>query len=239
MTGTRINSAAAALREVFSTLHLHGRALAERAAGNLRPEHQYDRPYLLTARSQWPRRICIGTGAVAFAAVASCAIVWWQLSAGSISINMVTPWLTSAIEERLGGGHRVEVGGTMLERDEAGKSALRLRDVVVRDAQGTIVASAPKAEVGLVGMGLLTGKIQADRLSLIGAAMALRIDPIGQVDIRATSEPAPATSSITSSVAVASAVASPADRSLPPVEMTADPLAAVLAWIDRLELARP
>ena len=68
---------------------------------------------------------------------------------GSISINMVTPWLTSAIEERLGGGHRVEVGGTMLERDEVGSSALRLRDIVVRDAQGTVVASAPKAEVGL------------------------------------------------------------------------------------------
>ena len=237
MTGTRINSVAAALREVLSTLRLHGRALAERAAGNLRPEHRYERPYLLTVRSQWPRRIFVGTGVVAFAAVASCAIVWWQLSAGSISINIVTPWLTSAIEERLGGGHRVEVGGTMLERDEAGKSALRLRDVVVRDANGTIVASAPKAEVGLTGMGLLTGRIQAERLSLIGAAMALRIDAVGQVDIRATaSEAASASPSITSSVAVASAVASPADRStLPPVEMTADPLAAVLAWIDRLD----
>src|ERR1043165_8609989 len=207
MTGTRINSAMAALREVFSTLHLHGRALAERAAGNLRPEHHYERPYLLTARSQWPRRIAVGTGIVAFAAVASCAIVWWQLSAGSISINMVTPWLTAAIEERLGGGHRVEVGGTMLERDETGKSSLRLRDVVVRDAQGTVVASAPKAEVGLIGSSLLTGRIQADRLSLIGAAMALRIDAVGQVDIRATAgEPAP-TPSITSSVAVASAMA--------------------------------
>src|ERR1044072_4599499 len=99
MTGTRINSVAAALREVFSPLHLHGRALAERAAGNLRPEHQYERPYLLPARSQWPRRILISTGVVAFAAVASCAIVWWQLSAGSISINVGTPWLTRS-EER-------------------------------------------------------------------------------------------------------------------------------------------
>ena len=237
MTGLTINSVAAALREVVSTLHLHGRALAERAAGNLRPEHHYERPYVLTARSRWPRRIFIGTGVVVFAAFASCAIVWWQLSAGSISINMVTPWLTSAIEERLGGGHRVEVGGTLLERDETGRSSLRLRDVVVRDAQGTVVASAPKAEVGLIGSSLLTtGRIQADRLSLIGAAMALRIDAVGQVDIRASAgEPAPATPSITSSVAIASAVASPSDRSLPPVEVTADPLAAVLAWIERLD----
>ena len=235
MTGTRINSAAAALREVFSTLHLHGRALAERAAGNFRPDTHYERPYLLRVRSQWPRRIFIGTAVVAFAAFASCAIVWWQLSAGSISINLVTPWLTAAIEERLGGGHRVEVGGTLLERDETGRSSLRLRDVVVRDAQGTVVASAPKAEVGLTGMGLLTGRIQADRLSLIGAAMALRIDAVGQVDIRATAGEPAATPSITNSVAVTAAMASPAERTLPPVELTADPLAAVLAWIDRLD----
>src|ERR1044072_2274930 len=90
MTGTRINSAMAALREVFSTLHLHGRALAERAAGNLRPQHHYERPYLLTARSQWPRRIAVGTGIVAFAAVASCAIVWRELSPGSLSMDNVT-----------------------------------------------------------------------------------------------------------------------------------------------------
>ena len=40
--------------------------------------------------------------------------------------------LTSAVEERLGGGHRVEVGGTQLERDDDGRTALRLRDIVVR-----------------------------------------------------------------------------------------------------------
>src|SRR5204863_382956 len=80
-----------------------------------------------------------------------------------------TPWLTSAIEERLGGQHRIEVGGTMLERDEVGRSALRLRDIVVRDAHGTVVASAPKAEVGVSSLSLLTGRVQTERLSLIGA----------------------------------------------------------------------
>ena len=81
--------------------------------------------------------------------------MWWQLASGPIAIDFVTPWLTSAIEERLGGQHRVEVGGTLLERDEVGRSALRLRDIVVRDAQGTVVASAPKAEVGVSGISLL------------------------------------------------------------------------------------
>ena len=151
---------------------------------------------------------------------------------------MVTPWLTAAIEERLGGGHRVEVGGTMLERDEAGKSALRLRDVVVRDAQGTIVASAPKAEVGLDRHGPAhrphPGRpAQPDRRR-DGAAHRCGRPGRYPRDQRAGARLVIIV--ITSSVAVASAVASPADRSLPPVEMTADPLSAVLAWIDRLDL---
>jgi len=32
-----------------------------------------------------------------------------------------------------------------------GRTSLRIRDIVVRDADGTVVASAPKAEVGLSG----------------------------------------------------------------------------------------
>jgi hypothetical protein len=237
MTGSGIN-VAAALREVGSTLRLYGRALAERAAGNLREEsYHYPRHHLVPRRSLWLRRALIGAGVVAFAAVASCAIVWVQLTSGAISINPITPWLTSAIEQRLGGGHRVQVGGTVLERDETGRSALRMQNIIVRDAQGVVVAAAPKAEVGCPGFGLLTGNVQPDRLSLIGAVMAMRIEAGGQVDIRAGAEQAaPASPSITNSVAVASAVASPADRStLPPVEVTADPLAAVLAWIDRLD----
>ena len=157
MTGSGIN-VATALREVWSTLRLHGRALVERAAGNLRPEYpHYYRPHLLTPRRPWARRLLIGTGAVAFAAIVSCGIVWWQLGSGPIAVDIATPWLTSAIEEKLGGYHRVQVGGTVLERDEVGRSALRLRDIVVRDAQGTIIASAPKAEVGVSAVSLLSG----------------------------------------------------------------------------------
>src|SRR5262249_46347441 len=125
------------------------------------------------------------TGVVVFAAIASCGIVWWQLSAGPIAIDFASSLLTSAIEQRLGGRHRVEVGGTVLERDEVGRSALRLRDIVVRDADGTVVASAPKAEVGVAGFSLLSGRVQTERLSLIGAEMALRIEPNGQVNLLA------------------------------------------------------
>src|SRR5262249_37414372 len=148
-------------------LHLYGRALTERAAGSLRPRPEprgYRHYQVQQQRSGWTKRCAIGSAFVVIAAVLACGVVWMQLSYGAISIGFMTPWLTSAIEERLGSGHRVEVGGTVLERDEVGRSALRLRDIVVRDANGNVVASAPKAEVGLAGLGLVTGRVQADRL---------------------------------------------------------------------------
>src|SRR4051812_24831892 len=238
MTGT-FHSAAAAVREVWSALALQGRELAERAADRLRPEHNFYRPRVATHRSPLGRKLLIGTGAVALAAIVSCGVMWWQLSTGPVSIDFVTPWLTSAIEQRIGGQHRVEVGGTVLEYDEAGRSALRLRNVVVRDAQGTVIASAPKAEVGVSSFGFLSGQVQTERLSLIGAEMALRIEPSGEVNILAgTGKPALAvTPAVTNSIAppaMASTTGQGAVR-LPPVEMSGDPIPAVLAWIDRLD----
>src|SRR5256885_16137357 len=132
MTG--INSAAAALREVWSTLALHGRELAERGADRLRSEHDYHRPYFAAPRSPIVRRLLIGSGAVAAAAMVSCGILWWQLAYGPVAIDLVTPWLTSAIEERLGGHHRIEVGGAVLERDGGGRAPPRPRHIVVRHA---------------------------------------------------------------------------------------------------------
>ena len=90
------------------------------------------------------RRLFCGA-AICFA-VATVAVLglWWRLSSGPIELDLATPWLKAAIEENFGGNHSVVVGGTQLERDEKGRTSLRLRDIVVRDADGTVVASARK-----------------------------------------------------------------------------------------------
>ena len=93
----------------------------------------------------------------------------------------MTPWLASAIEENFGSSHRVEVGGTQIERTENGGTAVRIRDIVVRDADGTVVASAPKAEVRVSGLSLLSGHMRAESLNLVGAEMAVRIEQDGGV----------------------------------------------------------
>ena len=96
----------------------------------------------------------VGTVVVMFVV---CSAVVWRLTSGPISLDVATPWLTAAIESNFGSRYRVQVGGTQLERDDNGRTALRLRDIAVRDANGALVASAPKAEVGIAGTSLLMG----------------------------------------------------------------------------------
>jgi Protein of unknown function len=137
------------------------------------------------------RRVAIGAGAVAVILAVACFGLWWRLSSGPIQLDVVTPWLASAIEENFGNGRRVEVGGTQIERTENGGTAVRIRDIVVRDADGTIVASAPKAEVHVNGLSLLRGRMRAESLNLVGAEMAVRIEQDGGVTIFAGADKHP------------------------------------------------
>ncbi|MGA2818436.1 MAG: hypothetical protein ABSE67_19525, partial [Xanthobacteraceae bacterium] len=114
----------------------------------------------------------IGLGVFGGLVALGCVALWWRLGNGPIQLDVVTPWLASAIEENFGSSHHVEVGGTQIERTENGDTAVRLRDIVVRDADGTVVASAPKAEVHVSGMSLLSGHMRAESLNLVGAEMA-------------------------------------------------------------------
>ena len=110
----------------------------------------------------------------------------------------------SAIEENFGNGRRVEVGGTQIERTENGGTAVRIRDIVVRDADGTVVASAPKAEVRVSGLSLLRGHMRAESLNLVGAEMAVRIEQDGGVTIFAGADKHPiATAAVPATAAAA------------------------------------
>src|SRR3569832_2076334 len=136
-------------------------------------------------------RIAIGSGVTLAVAVVAVAGLWWRLSNGPIELDMATPWLKKAMEENFGGDHSVSVGGTQIERDENGRPTLRLRDIVVRDRDGTVVASAPKAEVGLSGGSLLSGRLVAESLNLVGAELSIRIEKDGRVTIFAGADTRP------------------------------------------------
>ena len=208
---------------------------------------------LLARHKRLIRRIAVGGGALVGVMLVAILGLWWRLDSGPIQIDVVTPWLASAIEDNFGSRDHVEIGGTQIERTENGGAAVRIRDIVVRAADGAVVARAPKAEVHVSALGLLTGHLRAVSLNLVGAQLNVRIERDGAVTVFAGADKHPiATGSVPIDVASADTapMAQPvrppkshvavAPRSVPsaavppvaPLHRTGDILAALLTWID-------
>ena len=238
MTNSAAKTALAALSDTWSRLHLEMRALALRVAGSRRRREPEFHDLLACGRISRLGKYLIGMAVVASIVGLGCGALWWRLASGPLALDLATPWLSSALQERLGGRYRVEVGGTVLERDEEGRAALRLRDIVVRDADRTVVASAPKAEVGIASASLLTGNLRAERVSLIGAEMAVRIERDGQLTVfaGASARPIPAADAGGERVRVAPAMASSGAMRAAEAS-TAEPnvFAALLSWVQGLD----
>src|SRR5262245_26327359 len=95
------------------------------------------RPGILIDRNHpWIRRLTFTAATLVAVASLGGGLLWWRLLSGPISLDIATPWLASAVEQNFGNRYRVEVGGTLLERDAQGRTALRLRDIVLRDQSG-------------------------------------------------------------------------------------------------------
>jgi len=137
------------------------------------------------AGERWVRRLAVVIAALMVIFTACFGALWWRLGAGPINLEMATPWLAAAIEENIGHGNTVEVGGTQIERAGRIRIAVRIRDIIVRDRDRAVVASAPKAEVKLSGTALLMGRLRAESLNLVDAELAIRITPDGTVTVSA------------------------------------------------------
>jgi len=207
---------------------------------------------LLARHRRLIKRIAIGCAAVIGLLILGCAGLWWRLSTGPIQVDAFSPWLVAAIEENFGSRERVEVGGTQIERTANGGAAVRVRDIVVRDPDGTVVASAPKAEIRVSGLSLLSGHMRAESLSLVGAELAVRIEQDGNVTVFASgadthpiaTATAPLVGAASGNAAArpsAKEQATPQDKAAidrpgatraVPHAAAADSIAAVLAWLD-------
>src|SRR5262245_7958604 len=197
--GPRVHHAVAMGRETYRHRMMH--RLARRRWFGLRytVSNLFGRPFM--------RRLLFGAAIFVSLAIVGVLGLWWRLSSGPIEFDLATPWLKAAIEENFGGNHSVVVGGTQLERDEKGRTSLRLRDIVVRDGDGTVVASSPKAEVGLSGRSLMMGRLRAQSLNLVGAEMSVRIETDGRLTVFAGADKRP--------IATAAPVAAPRSSGAP------------------------
>ncbi len=239
-------------------------SLAAAHRGEGRGDSRYLAAYrrLLVRHRRLIRRVGIGAGVLAGVLLVGFLGLWWRLASGPIQLDIVTPWLASAIEENFGSDHRVEVGGTQIERTQNGRAAVRIRNIVVRDADGAVVASAPKAEVRVSGLGLLSGHLRAESFDLVGAQMAVRIERDGEVTVFAGAERHPfATATVPMAARALVTGAGKSDFGAPPaatppavgsaapvtvpstgapnasLRRTGNVLAALLSWIDGIGTA--
>src|SRR5579864_5140704 len=158
------------------------------------------------AGERWVRRFAIFIVSLLVIFTGCFGGLWWRLGAGPINLDMATPWLAAAIEDNIGHGNSVEVGGTQIERAGRIRIAVRIRDIIVRDRDHAIVASAPKAEVRLSGTALLMGQLRAESLNLVDAELSVRVTRDGYVTVSTGDNARP----------LATGVASKKEAGLPP-----------------------
>ena len=193
---------------------------------------------------RWVKRLAVAIAALMVIFGGCFGALWWRLGAGPINLEMATPWLAAAIEENIGHGNTVEVGGTQIERAGRIRIAVRIRDIIVRDRERAIVASAPKAEVKLSGLALLTGRLRAESLNLVDAELAIRITPDGYVTVSTGDNARPLATGVASKRQPVAGATSPAQSltavpvlpGTPKVPDSASGLLAGLDWLDSLSL---
>ena len=204
------------------------------------------------ASERWVKRLAIVIAALLVIFAGCFGGLWWRLGAGPINLEMATPWLAAAIAENIGHGNTVEVGGTQIERAGRIRIAVRIRDIIVRDRDHAIVASAPKAEVKLSGYALLMGRLRAESLNLVDAELAVQITPDGYVTVSTGDDARPTATGVASkreagipatfprqgAPPAASSPSSPAGQSAaaPAGPDTQNGLLAGLDWLDSLSL---
>ena len=189
---------------------------------------------------RWVKRLVVVIAVLAVIFAGCFGGLWWRLGAGPINLDVATPWLAAAIEDNIGHGNTVEVGGTQIERAGRIRIAVRIRDIVVRDRDHAIVASAPKAEVRLSGTALLMGRLRAESLNLVDAELAVRITPDGTVTVSAGDTAKPIATGVASKrdagLAATFPRATPAPVPGAAAENTPNGLLAGLDWLDSLSL---
>jgi hypothetical protein len=194
---------------------------------------------LRALRHRWMRRAGVCVVSLAAIAIMAVAGLWLLLANGPISLDIVTPWLADAVAENFGNRFRVDIGGTVVERDEHGRAALRIRAITVHDQDGMVIASAPKAEVGFSTASLLSGRPRAERLNLVGAELAVRVEADGKVSVSTGGDRPVVLEPAAPQVRAAAAAGVPPELAAAmagsdPAAGLQEMLRAFLAWVDSL-----
>jgi hypothetical protein len=190
---------------------------------------------------RWAGRVLVVLLTIFAVGGSAFGLLWWRLGEGPIGFDMATPWLSAAIKDNLGSEHSVEIGGTQIERAGRARIAVRVLDIVVRDRDNAIVATAPKAEVRVSGTSLLMGRLRAESLSLVDAELSVLIEPDGRISVSTGTNNRPIVTAKPSDFKLPSAAAPAATDAQAPAaaksaapDMGIDALLGALARLDGL-----
>jgi hypothetical protein len=102
------------------------------------------------------------------------AAAYWRLNQGPISLAFMGDTIEKAINKKLP-GFQISLGEAEIELDSETKTPhVRVRNLVLKDADGVTIASAPKAGVALETTSLLQGVVSIQSLDLIGPRINVR-----------------------------------------------------------------
>jgi hypothetical protein len=148
------------------TLPGRGRALVKRVP----PTVQIELAKLSSRSAHVCREIFAGVLVVGLIAI---VFGYGRLARGPISLPGLVPPIETAINEQLS-GLRVKIDDAVLQRSPDGPGVLfRLRNIRLIDKDGSIVAQAPLAAIGMSGAALLAGRLAPGSVDFIGSRLLL------------------------------------------------------------------
>ncbi len=111
------------------------------------------------------------------------AAAFWRLNQGPVSLAFMGQSIERAINKQLP-GFRISLGEAELELDVETKTPhVRVRNLVLADTDGQVIASAPKAGVTLETASLLSGTVSISSLDLIGPRVNIRRNLDGSMQL--------------------------------------------------------
>ena len=110
-------------------------------------------------------------------------VLAWRISQGPIAVSFLNDRIESAINSQLK-NMKVKLGTAVLELD-AGTNVphVRFRNLVLSDETGAVMASAPRAAVTLDTTALMSGRIAAKSLELIGPKISAKRNIDGTIEL--------------------------------------------------------
>jgi len=103
------------------------------------------------------------------------AVVYGRLSQGPMSMAFLVEPVEKSVNGQLR-GPSIEIADAVVRLSDGGGIEFRLKTVRLYDQSGVVVAEAPFASVGLSARALLTGRLAAGSVDLIGPRVLMHVD---------------------------------------------------------------